>query len=429
MADIALLKQLGKVVNFTENQTVFMQDDEGYSMYIVLKGTFGVYINSFSSFPIRVAEVRQGSFFGEMSVIDGWPRSATIVSEEEGAALAVDMSNLGLLLDKAPEIADSLLNTLRDRALKTTAAVTESGIKTQEMPQILKTAKHHDSKSCIVFLTMLAERVRDMNALLAAPEEQQTPPKAQAERKEEVLELLPDGYVPFNIRDENDNRSMLHVKKYICPYCDKETQAATPVFSALKQQSAALDGRVIYKGFDILRYTNIICHNCNYTDNYQEFGKPRAQHTPTGVSGNQFSNKENFTGYVDTLSHTVDEAIKSYYLNIACLTATTESPLRYAKAWIRLYWLYSDHNRRELELQCAKRALHHYKRYLAHNEATILANDMLRLNATMGELCVALGDFETAKAYYSIIPDIRGANDDDFVKKCKSRLNEIKKMR
>ena len=94
MTDIALFKQLGKVVHFKENQTVFMQDDEGDNMYIVLKGTFGVYINSFSSFPIRVAEVRQGSFFGEMSVIDGWPRSATIIAEEEGAALAVDVGRV-----------------------------------------------------------------------------------------------------------------------------------------------------------------------------------------------------------------------------------------------------------------------------------------------------------------------------------------------
>ncbi|MCL2096233.1 MAG: cyclic nucleotide-binding domain-containing protein, partial [Oscillospiraceae bacterium] len=263
MADIALLKQLGKVVNFTENQTVFMQDDEGDNMYIVLKGTFGVYINSFSSFPVRIAEVQQGSFFGEMSVIDGWPRSATIVAEVDGAALAVDMSNFSLLLEKAPDIAESILNTLRNRALNTAAAVAESGKTAPEMPQALKTAKYQDAKSSISFMTMLAERVRDMNAMLATQEEAQPPPEAKGEQKEESLELLPDGYVPFNIRDENDNRAMLHVKKYICPYCNKETQAAIPVFSALKPQSATLDGRIIYKGFDILRYTNNICRKCN----------------------------------------------------------------------------------------------------------------------------------------------------------------------
>ena len=429
MADLALFKQLGKIVNFNENQTVFMQDDEGDSMYIVLKGTFGVYINSFSSFPIRVAEVRQGSFFGEMSVIDGWPRSATIIAEEDGAALAVDMSNFGLLLDKAPDIADSIFNTLRNRALTTAEAVTQSGKKAPEMPQMLKAAKYHDAKSRIAFLTMLAERVRSMNALLAAPEEPQTAPIAKPERVEDELKLLPDGYIPINERDENDNRLMLHVKKYICPYCKKETQAPIPVFSALKPQSSALDGRIIYKGFDILRYTNIICNNCNYTDNYQEFGKPRSQYTPTEFTGNQFKNTENFNGYIDAFSHTADEAIKSYYLNIACLTATTESPISFAKAWIRLYWLYNDHERGELKLQCAKRALHYYKRYLSGSGAALSVSDMLRLNATMGELCVALGDSETAKTHYGNITGTKSASDDDFIKKCKSRLNEIKKMR
>ena len=430
MADTALLRQLGKVVNFSEDQTVFMQDDPGDTMYIVLKGTFGVYINSFSSFPIRIAEVRQGSFFGEMSVIDGWPRSATIIAEEDGAALAVDESNFDLLLEQAPDIADSILATLRNRALSTTEAAKKAGKKVPVLPPLLKTVNHRDAKGSSSFMATLATRIREMNALLTSPEKPvELPRKEIPARTEEAIQLLPDSYVPFNITDENDNRAMLHIKKYACPYCTKETQSPIPVFSALKPQSTALDGRIIYKGFDILRYTNIVCHNCNYTDSYQEFAKPRSQYTPTDFNGNQFKNTESFTGFVNMYSHTLDEAIKSYYLNIACLTATTESPLRFAKAWIRLYWLYSDHNKEELKRQCAQRSLHYYKRYLSSNEAAISSNDMLRLNATMAELCVAIGENDTAKMYYSNNLNMKGTNDDDFIKKSKSRLSEIKRMR
>ena len=429
MADIALLRQLGRAVNFTENQTVFMQNDEGDNMFIVLKGTFGVYINSFSSFPIRIAEVRQGSFFGEMSVIDGWPRSATIIAEEDGAALAVDEDNFSLLLDKAPDIADSILNTLRSRALSTTESVKKAGKKVPILPPLLKTVNHRNAKGSASFMATLATRIREMNALLTSPEESELPRKENPVRAEDAIQLLPDAYVPFNISDDNDNRSMLQIKKYICPYCGNETQSPVPVFSALKPQSTALDGRIIYKGFDILLYTNIVCHICNYADSYQEFGRPRSHHTPTDFTGNQFNNTENFTGFLNMHSHTLDEAIKSYYLNIACLTATTESPLRFAKAWIRLYWLYSDHDRGTLKRECAQRALHYYKRYLGISGDTIAANDLLRLNAAMGELCIAIGDNETAKGHYNNNTNMKGVSDDDFVKKCKTRLNEIKRLK
>ena len=429
MADIALLKKIGKVTHFSKDQTVFMQDDRGDDMYIVLAGVFGVYINSFSSFPIRVAGISQASFFGEMSVIDGSPRSATIVAEEDGAVMVVDKSNFGVLLENAPDIADSILNTLRNRVRSTTKSVAETGKKAPEMPQELETAKYKDVNSCIAHLTSFAALVRDMNALLAVSEESEPPPEEIAKRTDETITLLPEGYIPFNLGDDNDNRAMLHMKKYKCPFCGVETETPVPVFSTLKPQSVALDGRIIYKDFDILRYTNIICHNCNYTDNYQEFGKPRHNHTPKNFSGNQFINAEDFSGYLNPLSRTLDEAIKSYYLNIACLTSTTESPSRFAKAWIRLYWLYSDYGRKSLSLDCAKRSLHHYTRYLSDSTDIILARDLLRLHATMGELCVALGDYEKAGEYYSANMKVRGAYDDDFVKKCKTRMNKIKRMK
>ena len=114
MADIALLSKIGKVTPFDKNQVVFMQNDPGEQMYLALSGSFGVYINSFTDFPVRVAGIQNGLFFGEMSVIDGWPRSATIISEEDGRALIIDRAHFEQLLTADQTIAAGILHTLND---------------------------------------------------------------------------------------------------------------------------------------------------------------------------------------------------------------------------------------------------------------------------------------------------------------------------
>ena len=428
MADTQLLLSLGKVVHFAKDQTVFMQDDPGDSMYIVLKGIFGVYINSFSSFPLRVAGIQQGSFFGEMSVIDGWPRSATIIAEEDGAALAVDSGNFGLLLDKAPDMANSIFNTLISRVQSTADAVRQAGGTTTELPPHLMEAQFQNAKSSLAFMVMLAEQIRDMNTLLTGPADDEPPPEPQSEPAEDVITLLPEGYVSFNIDEQDDTRSMLHVQSFNCPYCSGEIKSPVPIFSALKQKSSALDGRIVYDNFDILRYTNIVCPRCYFTDTYQEFGKPKPSNSRSYERGDQFKNKENFTGYINPGFHTLDETIKSYYLNIACLTATTGDPLRFARAWIRLYWLYCDYGRRELASQAAYRAFHFFNRYREKSSNNIPGKDLIRLNATLGELAAALGDSEKAMAFYKENTTMKGLNDDEFVKLSQKRLSKIKRM-
>lgn len=74
MVDINSFRKIGRFKIFKPSEVLFMQNSLGDNMYIVLRGVFGVYINTFTDFPVRVAGIPEGAFFGEMSVIDGSPR-------------------------------------------------------------------------------------------------------------------------------------------------------------------------------------------------------------------------------------------------------------------------------------------------------------------------------------------------------------------
>ncbi|MCL2018836.1 MAG: DUF2225 domain-containing protein [Oscillospiraceae bacterium] len=443
MFDLSLLLDIGAITDFAPNQMLFMQNQAGNSMYIVLKGEFGVYIDSFSDFPIRVAGIKEGSFFGEMSVIDSLPRSATIISEGESVALVVEKENFVLLLEKAPDLAAKIMSSLVERVESTAGAVREAGKEAPTLPANYQNIKYRDAKSSMLFMSLLAKRLREMNELLCGSDKRgvisrETVSELESSDADDsssetdstrLIKLLPEGYVNFNMTDQNNNRFKLEIRKTICPLCFSKIDAVFPVFSALSLDTMELDGRVIYKHFDILLYTNIICPYCNYTDSYQEFGKPQVSGDDDGVYRNRFKNEEGFTGYASVSSHTLDEAVKSYYLNLACLSKVTKEPVRFAKSWIRLYWIYKDHERTELARQAAENAEKYYRQYLEESGGSIFGKDKMQLYTILGELSFALSDRGKATEYYREAIDAGKAHGTDFLKVCQKRYNELRKLK
>jgi len=428
MTEMEMLRKVGTIVHFKKDQVVFSQYDSGNEMFVVLKGTFGVFINTFTGFPNRVAGIKQGSFFGEMSVIDGSPRSATITAEEESNVIAIKKENFGKLLTKAPDIATGIMETMRNRVTTTAEAVRNAGKEAPDLPPILKIVQYKDAEKSIAFLVLLSEKIRQMNELLmAASDDEQAKQMLEKTMSGNVVKLLPENYTKYNITDNNNNKDNMRVAAVVCPYCLKSINAYVPLFSSFIKSSETPDGRIIYSNFNILLYTNIVCPNCCYTDTYLEFSKPRHPSSEPCHNGNQFANEEGFTGYAETQNRTIDEAVLSYYQNIECLKRTTDSPLKLANAWIRLHWLYSDQKSAELSKTAAANALLYYKKYAEKNASIITEDDKLRLNAILGEMCVVLGDYENALKHYKDNLKVSKNSKNKLLLESKKRISELKK--
>jgi hypothetical protein len=401
MADLSLLRSYGTVTQFSKGQIVFMENEAGDSMYIALKGVYGVYVNSFTDFPARVADIKEGDFFGEMSLIDESLRSATIISDDDGIALAVKKEQFAPLLEKSPDIAGRILITLQNRALAMSETVKAAG-KGDSLPPLPGLFGTGQPKT-FASMMELSHGIRQMNELLhgtSDPEALIVQPETAITQTGDGPKLLPDGYVPFNKPDENDSGQFLQAKKVVCPYCFIRSDAHIPAQNKLTEMWTDLEGRVLYKDFDILKYTNLVCPNCNFTDTYQEFTKFKPARDIPLYKGNRFENAENFTGFAQTHSHTADEAVLSYYLRLMCLKKTTNDPLRYAKAWIRLYWLYGDLHNKELEKACADKADQYYAEFLGRSGDKLNTIDVMRINALLGELAVTLGNYRSAMQYF-----------------------------
>jgi len=89
---------------FEPGQTVVAEGMLGEAMFVVLGGTARVTRGG-----RRVGAVLPGDFFGELSVIDGGPRSATVAADTELTVLRLSRPTLRRLIEQDPSISIPIL--------------------------------------------------------------------------------------------------------------------------------------------------------------------------------------------------------------------------------------------------------------------------------------------------------------------------------
>jgi len=93
-------------------EIICRENDPGDSFYIILSGAVEVVVESISQ---QVAIRTSGEFIGEMSLLMGSPRTATLRTIDETILFVVDRDNLQSLLQKHQDLADKIAEELSQR--------------------------------------------------------------------------------------------------------------------------------------------------------------------------------------------------------------------------------------------------------------------------------------------------------------------------
>ncbi|MCP5368935.1 MAG: SLC26A/SulP transporter family protein [Hyphomicrobiales bacterium] len=98
---------------FAAGDTVFRQGDNGDRVYLLVAGRMDVLINiPGSSRRRRVSVLTEGTLFGEMGLIDGAPRSATVLAVRDSACFSIDATGLAKLEADHPDAVLVLMRNL-----------------------------------------------------------------------------------------------------------------------------------------------------------------------------------------------------------------------------------------------------------------------------------------------------------------------------
>ncbi|HNY18301.1 MAG TPA: cyclic nucleotide-binding domain-containing protein, partial [Treponemataceae bacterium] len=98
---------------------LFREGDESKELFIILEGRVAITVKpSGSESEIQLADMGSGTFFGEMSLVEDLPRSATCRITEKSLLLTLDHAGLSDLMEGHSAIAEKILY----RMLTTTAS-------------------------------------------------------------------------------------------------------------------------------------------------------------------------------------------------------------------------------------------------------------------------------------------------------------------
>ena len=119
---------IGVEEEYRRNTNIFAEGDKGDKFYLILEGAVRVSRIVPGMGEEALAVLREGAYFGEMSLIDEAPRSATIIAHEKSRLFVVNRRDLEDLLfvdrDLAYELLWNFVRTLSRRLRATNDKMT-----------------------------------------------------------------------------------------------------------------------------------------------------------------------------------------------------------------------------------------------------------------------------------------------------------------
>jgi len=104
---------------FSAGETIFRQGDAGSAMYIVEKGEVSIHLSGNMPQLLALKTLRPGEFFGELSMFDKQPRSASATAHTDVSLLELRHDKFEAYLAKRPRVAMTILRTMSQRLRET----------------------------------------------------------------------------------------------------------------------------------------------------------------------------------------------------------------------------------------------------------------------------------------------------------------------
>jgi uncharacterized membrane protein len=123
----ATLAELMTMCAFERGETIFEEGQPGESLYLIHNGRVQVFCHSDSGEKIILGDNESGDVFGEISLLDGGPRTASAVAVEATQTLTINREKLYELVRRQPHVAIDLL-TVMGRRLRSTDELLRSHV-------------------------------------------------------------------------------------------------------------------------------------------------------------------------------------------------------------------------------------------------------------------------------------------------------------
>jgi len=107
--DLDRLARIGERRRFGAGQPIVAKDEVGGGLFVIMSGSAELEVGG------RRHTLGPGQFFGEMALLSGKPRSATVTAQEPVEAMVIEAMYFRPFLIKNPSVAVTVLEGVVDR--------------------------------------------------------------------------------------------------------------------------------------------------------------------------------------------------------------------------------------------------------------------------------------------------------------------------
>lgn len=127
------------VAPFRKGELMTRQGNVAHHLYIMTRGDADVRINTGNGAMRKVGEVHSGDVFGEMGLMTGEPRSATVVATSDVLCYKLDRAGFAAAVQRRPELAEQISHLLARRKVELEAA--KAGLAAEMTTQRMRDAQ------------------------------------------------------------------------------------------------------------------------------------------------------------------------------------------------------------------------------------------------------------------------------------------------
>lgn len=137
--DLDIVARSARAETFGEGEPIVVQGEPGDTCYFIRSGMADVMLKGPSGEEGFIASLKAGDFFGEMSLLAGEPRSATVVAMEDTVCVVIGSEAFGAIFSDNPAIAEKLSEVLAVRTAELEAVRSKTVSRTESQKHIQKT--------------------------------------------------------------------------------------------------------------------------------------------------------------------------------------------------------------------------------------------------------------------------------------------------
>ena len=354
---LELLARVGELRRFEAGSTVFRQGEPGDEMFVILAGKVRIESQGRQG-PVTLEELESGSIFGEMSLLERVPRSASAIAVEPTTLIAIREDRLRAAIAAEPELAMRMLRALsaRVRRLEEMLLAGTSLPSARPLPPLPSAPPGPDNAGAA-----------------GLPREADAPLPGQA-----------------------DHRYVFAVEVR-CPVCKERFSALQVRTSRLQVAGRDLDLRTRYREFDPLWYQVWVCPHCRYAALRSEFQAvgDRAREALAASRQERLAMDVRVNPEGGS-PRTAAEAVGAVLLALHCAETAHTGREKEGRLWLYLAWMWEELHQPDEAARARRHALQALQE--AYERSRSPEQDQ-RLAYLVGILHLQCGDPRSAHAY------------------------------